>query len=151
MADFIYKGVLGGSEPEERTFDVVAGGTATIAIGDIVAIANGYAAKVADGGMAAGNGLYGLAISDSDETATAAGTVKVQYSPCGLVVQGTATTPGNLAAGVLFDKVTIDVDGSGNQTVDENDAGAALIYSFVGATYATTGLVKVVLPFTLAS
>jgi|2_EtaG_2_1085320.scaffolds.fasta_scaffold09257_6 hypothetical protein len=149
MADFTYRGTLGGGEPEQRNFDVAAGGAATIAIGDIVLIANGYAATLADGEGTAGNGLYGLAIEASDETAGADGTCNCVFSTSGLIVEGTATTAGNLVTAVIFDKVTIDV-AAGVQTVDENDAGALLIYE-IDADSATTGLCRIVLPFNLAS
>ena len=125
MSDFRYVGTVNGAEPTERDFAVAAGGTATIAIGDVVVIANGYAAKVADGGANAA-GFYGLAISASDETATADGTVRVQFVVGdALIVRGAPTTAGNLAAAILFDRVSMDVDGNGVQTVDENDPGAA--------------------------
>lgn len=149
MADFTYRGTVGGDEPEERKFDVASGTTASIASGQIVEIANGFAAVSADGGMAAGNLLTGLAISTSTETASAAGTVTVLFSTGGLIVEGTATTPANLVAAVLFDKVTLDVSAS-VQTIDENAAGAMLIYQ-LDSDSATTGLCRVVLPFTLAS
>lgn len=151
MSDFISRGVVGGGESEQKYFDVVSGTTSSIVPGDIVVIANGYAAKVANGGAAAGNLLLGLALSTSTETAGANGEVLVEYHPSGLVVRGKATTPANLAAAVLYDKVTVDVDGNGVQTIDENDAGAILIYDFVGDDFTTTGLIDVVLPFTLAS
>ena len=151
MPNFEYKGVIAGQEPENRDFNVASGTTSSIVPGDIVVIADGFAAKVANGGAAAGNLLLGLARSTSTETTTAAGTVNVDYHPSGLIVRGVATTPANLAAAVLFDKVTVDVDGNGVQTIDENDAGAILIYDFVGDDFTTTGLIDVVLPFTLAS
>lgn len=149
MADFTYRGVLGGGEPEHKTFDVASGAANSISVGDIVVIANGYAAKVADGGCAAGNILTGLAVSESTDTVAAAGTVDVLFHPSGLIVEGLATTPGNLVAGVVYDKVTVDVSG-GVQKIDENDAGAVLIYE-LDSDSATTGIVRVVLPFNLAS
>jgi hypothetical protein len=125
MSDFRYVGTVNGAEPTERDFNVVAGTTASIAIGDVVVIANGYAAKVADGGCAAA-GFYGLATSASDETAAANGTVRVQFVVGdALIVRGAPTTASNLAAAILFDRVSMDVDGNGVQTVDENDPNAA--------------------------
>jgi len=149
MADFTYRGVVGGGEPEQREFAVASGAAASIAIGDIVEIANGYAAVSADGGMAAGNLLTGLAISTSTDTAAADGVVNVLYSTSGLIVEGLATTAGNLVTAVLFDKVSLDV-AAGVQKVDENAAGAMLIYE-LDSDSATTGICRVVLPFTLAS
>ena len=124
MSDFQYVGTLGGVAYETRTIDVVAGTTASISIGDLVTVANGYAAKVANGGCAA-DGRYGLAMSDSTETTTADGSVQVIFCPSGLLVMGAATTPGNLAQGVLYDRVTLDVT-AGVQTVDENDPNGVL-------------------------
>lgn len=155
MADFTYRGTLDGSEPQHKTFEVVDGTTSglgigtSITIGDVVEIANGYAALGADGGMAAGNILTGLATSTSTETTTADGVVDVVFSPAGLIVEGTATTPANLVTAVVYDKVSLDV-AAGVQTVDENAAGAMLIYE-IDSDSATTGLCRVVLPFTLAS
>ena len=149
MADFTYRGVVGGGEPEQRRFDVASGAAGSIAAGDIVEIANGYAATSADGGMAAGNVLSGLALNTSTDTAAADGTVDVLYSTNGLIVEGTATTAGNLLTAVLFDKVSLDV-AAGVQTVDENAVGSMLIYELESDS-ATTGLCRVVLPFSLAS
>jgi len=42
------------SEPENKVYDVASGTTASIAIGDAVVIANGFAAKIGDGGAPAG-------------------------------------------------------------------------------------------------
>lgn len=149
MADFTYRGTLDGSEPNQREFAVASGTTSSIAIGDPVTIANGYAAKVSDGGGTSGQ-LNGLAVSTSTETAGADGTVEVLFSEAGLIVQGTATTPGNLVTAVLFDKVTFDVSGGGDVTVDENDAGGGqiLIYE-LDSDSATTGICRVVIPFAL--
>lgn len=149
MADFTYRGVLGGGEPEHKTFSVASGAANSISVGDIVEIANGYAAKSANGGCAAGNILTGLAISESTDTVAADGAVDVLFHPSGLIVEGLATTAANLVTGVIFDKVTLDVAG-GTQKVDENDAGALLIYE-LDSDSATTGVVRVVLPFNLAS
>lgn len=150
MADFVTKGTVDGSPTVTQTFAVVAGGVATIAIGDIVVAANGYAAKVADGGAATA-GLYGKAITASDETASANGTVVVEYSPAGLIVEGDATTPSNIATAILFDLVTLDVDGSGNQTLDENDAGNGIlrVWSFESDA-TTTGRIQFVVPFNIS-
>lgn len=124
MSDFQYVGTLGGVAYETKNIPVVAGTTSSIAIGQLVTVANGYAALVANGG-AASSGRYGLATTISTETSTADGVVEVQFCPTGLLVQGTATTPGNLAIGVIYDRVTIDVSGS-VQTVDENDPNGVL-------------------------
>lgn len=144
-----YAGTVGGVSPETRTFAVASGTTSSIAQGDPCIVANGYAAAVADGGgVNTGSELFGLAISTSTETVGAAGTVQVTYCPSGLIVNATATTPGNLSAATLFDKVTIDVSGA-VITVDENDTtnGAIMIYEYPESDYATTGKIKALLPF----
>jgi hypothetical protein len=146
--NFTYRGVLGSNSPETKTFDVVAGGLGgTIKIGDIVIIANGYAVFATDGSGASGT-LFGYAISDSTETGAVNGVVTCLISPMGLILRGTATTPGNLAAATLYDKITLDIS-STVQTVDENDPGsnALLLYNYPFSDYATTGIVDIVVPF----
>ncbi len=150
MANFLYRGVVGGGSPETKTVDVVASGSGyTIKIGDLVEVLNGYAVKVADGEGATGK-MFALAISDSTETGSVNGTVDIQYAPQGLILEGTATTPKNLSAATLYDKVTIDVSGA-VQTVDENDPGsyAVCIYKYPKSDYATTGTIWVTVPWNL--
>jgi len=148
MADFVYKGVIGSTTPEHKRFDVASGAAASIDIGDIVAVANGYAAKISNGGGTGGQ-LLGLATSVSTDTVAAAGVVDVMFHPNGLVVQGVATTAANLLIGVVYDKVTLDV-AAGVIRVDEDDAGNGnvLIYE-IDSDSATTGIVRVALPFQL--
>jgi len=150
MANFKYAGTVGGASPETKTFDVAAGTTASMPIGSHVTVANGYAALTGNGGGTTA-GRYGLAVSNSNETSGAAGTVDVMFCPAGLILEGTATTPANLAAAVLFDKVTIDVSGT-TQTVDENDtsSGGQTLYKFVGSDYTTTGKCQIVASWDLA-
>ena len=142
MADFTYQGTQDGVEPTQSEFDVASGTTASIAIGDVVVMANGFAAKVADGGCNA-IGVYGLAVSASDETAAAAGTVSVVHHPNGLVLRGAPS--GTPAAANVFDPVSMDVDGgTGVQTVDENDTGAG--YALIVKSFDNTaGTIDVVL------
>lgn len=149
MANFSFRGVVGNNAPETGVFDVVAGAVATIAVGDIVVLADGYAALVANGGGTTGQRL-GLAISTSTDTVAAAGSVQVMFAPSGLVLQGKATTPGNLTTARKFDKVTIDVSGS-TITVDEDDTtnGAVTIYQYPESDFATTGIINVILPFNI--
>lgn len=149
MADFVGKGAFSGGQAIEYDFGVAAGGSgASIAVGDVVVVANGYAAKVSDGEGTAGQKLA-LAISASDETASADGTVRAAFHPSGLIVEGLATTASNLVTGVLFDSVTFDVSG-GTIKVDEDDAGAGEVLIWeIDSDSATTGVVRVVLPFAL--
>lgn len=141
---FKCKGTLDGSEPMHRTFDVASGSAQSIDAGELVMIANGYAAVVADGGCATAGALYGLATSNSTDTVAAAGKVDVQYSPAGLIVEGAVTTGSNLATAILFDKVTLD-SSAGVQTIDENDTtnGVLLIWDYD----ADADTAQVVVPF----
>lgn len=146
MADnFRYGGTVGGVSAETKTFDVVAGTTGSILRGDLVTVDNGYAVLIPNGGGAAA-GRYGLALTTSTETGTAAGVVDVMYCPSGLIVKGKATTPGNLATGVLFDKVSVDLSGT-VQTVDENDPGAAYALTILSYDNTTDGNVVCQLPW----
>lgn len=145
MANFSYQGTVDGVQPTEQEFDVASGTTASISVGDIVTIANGYAAFTADDGCTT-DGLHGLAVEDSDETTTAAGKVKVLYSTSGLKLRGVPNTASNLATAILFDRVTIDVS-STTQTVDEDDAGGG-ICTITGYD-STNGTIDIVLAATL--
>lgn len=68
--------------------------------------------------------LLGVSASTSDETASADGTVEVYVPLEGLIYQTDATTPGNLANGLLLDRVTFDL-AAGVYTVDENEGDNA--------------------------
>jgi hypothetical protein len=125
MANFTYQGTADGEAPGEMELNVAVSGTAsTIKIGDIVVVANGYASQAGNGGCVTRDMIYGLAVSDSTEAVAAEGTVKFIYSHSGLILRGTPTTPANLAVGILFDNVSLDLSGT-TQTVDENDPSAA--------------------------
>lgn len=140
--NFTYAGTIGGSgvTPEVKTFSVASGTTSSILIGDIVVVTAGFAAKVANAGMAAA-GKYGLAVSGSNETSTVAGTVDVQFTPVGLFVNGTFN--GSVVQANLFTGFKIAVSGA-TQTVDLGNAGVATAWSFIAAT-PTKG--QVVLPW----
>lgn len=65
--------------------------------------------------------MVGVAVSESTETATADGTVDVLVVEAGRTLLRTAaTTPANLADGILYDSVTYDLL-NGVFTVDENE------------------------------
>lgn len=142
MADFKFAGTMNGTAAETREFAVASGAAASIAIGDLCEVANGYAAKVADGG-ASSNGRFGLAVTTSTDTAAADGVVQLMFSPTGLIVEGTAA--GSVATAEEFDRVTLDVDGSGNQTVDEDDANGVL--TIVKVVDSTNNIVQVSVPW----
>jgi len=122
MGDFKFNGSLYGLEAPSETLDVVAGGTATVAIGDLVRIDDGnagYVKKCANGDT---NTLclekVWLAVSASDETASADGTVKAMTCPY-MRLLGTVTTPANLLQALINTRVTLDVS-AGTQKIDEN-------------------------------
>lgn len=121
---------------------VVAGTTSSIKAGDLCVYANGYWARSANGGAATA-GKYGIAQTTSTETASADGLVKVKFHPSGLLASALANTSGNLAQGVLGDRVTLDDTGT-VQSIDENDASGVLTVVNYDA---ATGIVQVVVPW----
>lgn len=68
--------------------------------------------------------VLGIAAGPSDHTASANGTVEVYKPLAGVVYRCNATTPGNLADGVLLDRVALDLTGA-VYTVDENEGDNA--------------------------
>jgi hypothetical protein len=144
--NFNYSGTIGGSgvTPETKTFEVASGTTSSIAIGDIVVVAAGFAAKVANGGMAAA-GKYGLAVSVSTETSSAVGTVDVQFCPAGLIIKGLYSTTATQSQ--LFTGFKIAVSGAA-QTIDLANAGVATLWTQANpAIVSTTTLGHAVLPW----
>jgi hypothetical protein len=144
--NFTYSGTLGtaGVGPETKTFEVASGTTASIAIGDVVVVTAGYAAKVANGGMTSA-GKYGLAVSASTETSSAVGIVDVQFTPVGLIVKGIYSTTATQSQ--LFTGFKIAVSGA-VQTVDLGNAGVATLWTQANpAVVSTTTLGHVVLPW----
>ncbi|REK57578.1 MAG: hypothetical protein DWQ49_08915 [Bacteroidetes bacterium] len=126
--DFNTVGVWGGGQTSVRTFDVKSGAAASIAVGDLVVVDGsnaGYVAKAANGASSSSTWV-GRAVTTSTDTASADGTVEVEYAPTGLIVRGTPTTVGNLAQAIKGTKVTLDV-ASGTQTVDENDTSSGIL------------------------
>ena len=128
--NFQYAGTQGGGgvTPATRTFAVASGGTSTVSIGDIVVCSAGYAAKVADGGMAS-TGKFGLAVSTSTDTASAAGSVDVMYCPAGLLVNGTLSTSASQSNVFAGFKIAVS---AGVQKVDLGNSGVATLTA-VGA------------------
>lgn len=122
MADFQYKGSLSQDRFITLTKDVKSGTAASIAIGDLVRDDDGNAGYVklgANGDTSTLAPRVYLAVSASDETAGADGTVEVIYAK-DMILEGTATTPANLTQAVIDTKVTLDVS-TGVQKIDEND------------------------------
>lgn len=121
-------GTLDGNQAVVREFDVKSGTTASIAEGDFVTVDNsnpGYVKTAANGASSALEWI-GVCVKASDETAGADGTCEVAFSPSGLIVRGTPTTPGNLAQSVKLTLVTLDVT-TGTQTIDENDTSSGVL------------------------
>jgi len=80
-----------------------------------------YAIQLADGEPAIGTDIVlGIAASNDSATSTVDGTVDVYMPVPGAVYRAKATTPGNLADGILLDTVTFDL-AAGVFTVDENE------------------------------
>ncbi len=142
--NFTYAGTVGtaGVGPETKTFAVDAGAVQSINIGDAVVVTAGLAAKVANGGMAS-SGKYGLAVSNSTDTVSADGTVDVQFTPVGLIVNGIAS--GVPSEANLFTPFKLAVS-AGVQTVDLGNVGVATLWSKTPLPSTTTS-VQVVLPW----
>lgn len=121
--DFRFKGSLYANQQAIcETKDVKSGGAATIDEGDIVRLDDGnpgYVKKGADGDTSTLTPICYLAVSASDETPGADGTVKVIHCP-GMILEGTARTAGNLTQARIDTRVTLDVSSS-IQYIDEND------------------------------
>lgn len=117
MVDIKFK----GGTPSAETYDVKAGTAASIKAGQLVIVdgSNAGYVKLAPNGTSNTSTFVGLTATDSDETASADGTVQV-YDVTGIRLVGQATTTGNLAQSVKLTSVTLDVT-SGVQTIDEND------------------------------
>ena len=122
MADARCLGNRRGETLPGETVDVVAGGTATIDVGDVIIPDDGnpgYWRKVANGEISTEATEVRVAITASDETAGADGTCEA-FVGAEMVISMVATTPANLVQAVIGTKVTVDVT-AGVITVDEND------------------------------
>ena len=137
------RGVTSGTDALDSA--VASGAAASIKAGQLCSYANGFWSVVADGGCNA-DGQYGLALSTSTDTAADDGLVQVARVKGGaLKLRGAPTTSGNLAVGILGDKVTLDV-AAGVMTVDENDANGVLLIT----NYDTTnGTIDFLLPYSV--
>lgn len=120
--DFRFIGGKNGIDAVGVVKDVKAGAASTIKTGDLVIPDDGnpgYVRKVATGETSATATRVYFAVSASNETVGADGTVKLLYGP-NMILAGTATTPANLVQAVIDTKVTVDVT-TGTITIDEND------------------------------
>lgn len=92
--------------------------------GDLVKIGgtgNNFVVLIATGDPEVGTDrVVGVAKAASTDTASAAGTVDVYMIDERTVLRAEATTGSNLADGILFDSVTMDVTGA-VQTIDEDE------------------------------
>ena len=102
-----------------------------------------YATHMANGDPAIGTDItIGIAASDSTETATAEGTVEVYLPLPGIIYECAATTPANLADGVVLDCVTFDLTGI-IFTVDEDEGSDENVHGLRIIGYdATAGTVQ---------
>lgn len=117
-----------------RTFNTEA--SASIEEGDLVKIGgtgNNFVVKIADGDPEVGTDrIVGVAKADSTDTASAAGTVDVYMIDNRTVLRAKAHTGSNLGAGIRYDSVTANVDGSsGAITVNENEGDDPDVHGFV--------------------
>lgn len=78
-----------------------------------------YAVGAADGAANTSTWI-GVAASNDTVTSSADGVVMVYDNP-DYLFRGKPTTASNLASTLINTQVTLDIDGSGNQTIDEND------------------------------
>ena len=127
------------------TMAVASGSAASISVGDMVTVASGYAAKSANN-AATSAGQFGVALSVSTDTASAAGTVVVAYSPAGLRITCLAKTPASLAQSVVYTGCKLYVTGA-VQKVDQSNAGKIMIVAYDDT---TNGNVTCLLPWSLA-
>lgn len=81
--------------------------------------------------------VVGIAASNSTETSAADGTVEVYLALPGLIYRCAATTPDNLAAGILYDTVTFDFT-TPTYTVDENEGSDENVHGLRIMDYDTT-------------
>jgi len=92
-----------------------------------------YALKLATGEPVIGTDIMlGIAASDDTATTSADGTVDVYLPLPGIIYRCAATTPGNLATGVLLDTVTFDLTGTTytvyeDEGTDEDEHGLRIV------------------------
>ena len=115
---------LGGQQVSNTfplTVPVYAGTAASIKPGMLV-ITNGahagYWKAAADANTDTLTVNAGIATSESTETAAAEGVVTIETAPV-MLVSVKAKTPGNLTAAMKGVAFILDVDGSGNYTLDQ--------------------------------
>ena len=108
-------------------------GDADIKAGDPVklkAAGSPYVVGLVDGDLTIGTDtvMVGIAKSDSTHTASADGEVEVYLPLPGVTFEAAATTPANLSATLIGDRVTVDRTGT-TYTIDEN-AGDSAVRAF---------------------
>lgn len=121
--DFFYDGMENGASPTPDKSRVVAGGSASIAVGDLYRIDDGnagYVKKCADGDtITLTKNRVCLCTKASTDSAGADGWVE-GITGVGMRLRGTVTTPSNLTQARVGTWVTLDVS-AGVQKIDEND------------------------------
>jgi hypothetical protein len=130
-----------------RTFNTEA--ATSLTEGKLVKIGgtgNNFVVAIATGDPeVATDRVIGVTKSASTDTASAAGTVEVYMIDNRTVLTAKATTPGNLAAGILNDSVAMDVN-TGTQTIDEDEGDDPDVHGCVILDYdATAGTVDFII------
>jgi len=111
----------GGASITLNVDDRTSSSDTQILPGDVVKKAGNFVAHVATAEPTNAAPLYGVAESYSSETSTVDGEVVVrQVIPGKTILEAKATTPGNLADGILNDAVTFTLDGT-TYTVNEDE------------------------------
>lgn len=122
MADITIVSTGGKESLPVRRFNTEA--NTLLVEGDLVKIGgtgNNFVVKVATGDPEVGTDrIVGVVKQASTDTASAAGTVDVYMIDNRTVLRAKATTGSNLADGILFDSVALDVN-SGTITIDEDE------------------------------
>jgi len=101
-----------------------------------------YVLKLATGDPEIGTDIvFGIAASDDTATSSADGTVDVYLPLPGIIYRCAATTPANIAAGILYDTVAFDLTTT-TYTVDEDEGSDENVHGLRIVDYdATNGTV----------
>lgn len=128
----------GGAIQQYNVEDTTTSSDTQILPGDPVkkgGTGNNFVTHVATGEPVITAPMMGVATSYSTETTSADGTVYVQeVIPGKTILEAKATTPGNLADGILNDAVAFDLT-STTYTVDENEGDDPDVHGLIIKSY----------------